>query len=379
MRHYRIVPRRRARPSILAAVTNTLSPDLGRSASAAGTLGTPPALVRLTALWALVESALGGLMHAFHIPLAGIWMGSVAAVLILLIAYFAARPRDILQATLLVLIVKAVGSPHTSLGGYTAVAFQGLWGFAVFGFLGRSLPACLLYSTVALLESAVQRLLMLALLYGRPLAEAIDEWGEFVRRWAFPERFAEALSLSGLLIGVYLTAYTVAGLLLGYFLYRLPVLLERERVAMAEETPARLAPKQQASAVAKTPRAAWRRYLPLVALAVLVAVLSYADSSSPLVSGGMYLARTALILAVWYGVLGPLLARFVRQYLLRKQGERAGELREVMDWLPQLRGLASGQYAQLATRYSGLELYRRWLLRTLVVALGAASLSPQRT
>jgi len=49
------------------------------------------AVWKLTALGAFYEAALGGLLHAFKIPMRGIFIGGSAAILISLFAYFSDR------------------------------------------------------------------------------------------------------------------------------------------------------------------------------------------------------------------------------------------------------------------------------------------------
>ena len=44
---------------------------------------------RLTALWALSEAGLGGILHALQSPFTGLFVGGFAIILISLIAYFA--------------------------------------------------------------------------------------------------------------------------------------------------------------------------------------------------------------------------------------------------------------------------------------------------
>ena len=71
------------------------------------------AVERLTALWALNEAGLGGLIHAMRVPFTGIVVGSTAVVLIALIAFFAEKKaKAILKATVIVLLIKAAASPH---------------------------------------------------------------------------------------------------------------------------------------------------------------------------------------------------------------------------------------------------------------------------
>src|SRR4051812_9858770 len=93
------------------------------------------AVSRLTALWALSESGLGGIMHAMKIPLTGFFVGGFAVIIIALIAHFSDKSlRAILQSTLLVILVKAAVSPQSPFMAYIAVAFQGVAGALIFSF-----------------------------------------------------------------------------------------------------------------------------------------------------------------------------------------------------------------------------------------------------
>ena len=87
------------------------------------------AVNRLTALWALNESGLGGVLHAAKFPFTGIFVGGFAVILISLIARYSNYSfKAILKATAMVLMIKAAVSPHSPFPAYLAVSFQGLLG-----------------------------------------------------------------------------------------------------------------------------------------------------------------------------------------------------------------------------------------------------------
>ena len=81
---------------------------------------------RITALWALSEAALGGVLHALHFPLTGLLINSASVIYIVLIAFYSRQAGAILRATMVVLIVKGIVSPHTPLTAYLAVFVQGV-------------------------------------------------------------------------------------------------------------------------------------------------------------------------------------------------------------------------------------------------------------
>ncbi len=334
------------------------------------------AVARLTALWALAESALGGVVHALRLPLSGLVMAGTAVILISLIAHFAERPRELLRATLLVLIVKAVGAPHTQLVGYLAVAFQGLFAYCLYSVWRPGRASTAVFAVVALLETAMQKLLTLAIFFGVPLWEAIDEWGGWIIERYFPAYIDAEFSLAMSLVGIYLGIYLIGGLAVGYIAGKLPesIMAERRKIGPHAYLPA----QQVAPAPASVPAAARRRRLLKEVLmwggvAALLAATVYvgAGELSPWASASIYLIRTLAILAVWYFLLGPLLSKWLHRWLLSRSADHAVELERLLDALPMYRALASSQYRELSKQYSGFSLYRHWLPRVLALSLVA--------
>ena len=88
--------------------------------------------LRITALWAFSEAFLGGLLHGFHVPFTGLVLSSFAAVCIASLTINDYAKGKILKATLLVIIVKAILSPHTPPTAYFAVFLQGFFGELIF-------------------------------------------------------------------------------------------------------------------------------------------------------------------------------------------------------------------------------------------------------
>ncbi len=134
---------------------------------------------RLIALWVLCEAVLGGLMHAVKIPFTGIVVSSGAVICISLIAYYVPIKGAILKATIIVAIFKMMLSPHTPPTAYIAVFFQGLMGQILFFNLRFFRVSCILLAVFALVESAIQRLFVLTVLYGNNFWKALNE---FIRK-----------------------------------------------------------------------------------------------------------------------------------------------------------------------------------------------------
>jgi hypothetical protein len=110
-------------------------------------------IMRLTALWALSESGLGGAMHAFKIPFTGFFLGGFAILIVCLIAYHSTNKwKAIIQATLLVILIKATASPQSPPMAYVAVAFQGLVGALFFSIMPFFRLAAIIFGMLASFE-----------------------------------------------------------------------------------------------------------------------------------------------------------------------------------------------------------------------------------
>ena len=121
---------------------------------------------RLIALWVLCETMLGGIIHGAKMPGSGLILGSCAVICISLIAYHVPSKGSILKAMLIVAILKMMLSPQAPPTAYVAVFFQGLMGEALFWNRRIYSVSCLLFGILVLLESGLQRMVVLTIVYG---------------------------------------------------------------------------------------------------------------------------------------------------------------------------------------------------------------------
>lgn len=338
--------------------------DKGNAAIAPGT-----AVEKLTALWALNEAGLGGMIHAFKIPFTGIVVGSTAVILIALIAFFAERKsKAILKATVIVLLIKAVASPHTPLPAYVAVAFQGLAGSLLFGFLPSRRFAALLLGLLALWQGAVQKLVVMTLLYGAPLWESVDAVG----RWIL-ERMgggSGALSPTGWFLVFYLGYYTLGGLVTGWLAGTIPNEIARALETAPPSTPA--AEPATATPLAAPSRKRWWRRTPfktgLVLCVLMIASTVLYPGHEGLARGLRVFVRAAVVIAIWMLVVRPLARLWLARFQRREQSVYGADVARAMDCMPALRGTVESAWAQ--TRDArGLRRWKQFLVRLVVQAL----------
>jgi len=328
-----------------------------------------PALIRLTALWALNEAALGGLMHLFRSPFTGIFVGGAAILLISIIGHVAKKPGlAILRALLLVLVIKGMVSPHSPLPAYLAVGFQGLMGALLFSLLPSFRLAALLLGVLGLLEAALQKLLVMTVLFGMPLWESIDAFINYVL-----QKFgllAEGAGVQGSLwlIGLYVGLYLASGLFVGWLAGRLPA--EVKAAVARLSLPAMKLPaaeegeKSARRPIWKRPVVRWITFILLALLGIYLLAPASRQALSPL----WLLARVSGVIAAWYFLLAPLLMRLLQNFLKKKASDYREEVETALELLPVFRYLARAAWSETRQEKG----WRRW--KELSVRLIAYSL-----
>lgn len=327
-------------------------------------------IARLTALWALAESGLGGYMHAMKIPFTGIFVGGSAVVLICLIAAASHRPYEtLIRSTLLVLLVKFLVSPHTSLPAYIAVSFQGLLGAFLLGIPGGPRKLLVpLFTILAMLESALQKFILATILFGKTIWEAIDKTvlgiaGEF----GITEQVAGNFSFR--LIGLYCLMYLVWGALLGIWSLRLPRQIEKNREEVLQWYR-----EHQNSRVELPENKRRKRRLRWVSLffilLFIVTTLFISYSQEKAMEKALYtVLRTCAILVFYLFVLSPLL-----QWLLTRLSKRYSNnqaLRELIAGLPALRALLLPAMELAKTKAGNWRKYPLFLRYLIILTLYA--------
>lgn len=308
-------------------------------------------IFRITALWAFSECALGGIMHALKLPFTGLFVGGFAVLCVGLLAHASDRNTAIvLRSTMLVILVKAMVSPHSPPTAYLAVGFQGVVGALMLCNLRPFGLAALLYGFLAITESALQKLLTLFLFFGKPLFEAVDLFFTDVL-----QKFGVQSTVSGawMVVYGYVILYGLWGLMLGYWIPRLPRQLERRAAAYADLN------LEPAAADTEPKRKAKRKGL-LLAAVLLFIVLTFLFAGGK-ASGGqkaLYaVLRTTAVLAAWFFLVQPFVAYLFRRWAKRRTEAEQGALRQIVDFMPDLQARALPLYRHVAQKHPG---WRRW-------------------
>jgi hypothetical protein len=288
------------------------------------------AIQRLTALWAFGESGLGGVLHAFQVPFTGLLVGSVSVICICMLGIFSEKNYNIiLKSLLLVLIVKAVVSPQTPFPAYIAVSFQGFLAYALFYVTRINFLSILFLSVIAMIESAIQKLLVLTLFFGNSFWNGLDEFVKLIGKpfGTSPE------SGSLWIVGIYLCIYVAGGIFTAVIASRL----------CAFNFPAYPSPAiielMDTEIISTGPR---RSFIPKFVLVLAgFSILLFAPAISRFGSAAVLrsLVWTVTAVVMWYAVISPLVTKFLRSVLMRSNNVYKVQAFEIISFLPFMRKL----------------------------------------
>ena len=320
---------------------------------------------RLTALWAFTESGLGGIMHALQIPFTGLVVGGMAVIIISLIAEISAHNRkQVLKTALIVLIVKAMVSPHTPFPAYIAVSFQALLAYGIFRLLPINFFSILVLSTIAMLESAIQKLIILTLFFGKSFWKAMDEMIAYIAK----QFGISASNGSQWIVATYLVIYLVGGMIIAWIAYKTIKGLFADKGTLfvySTKTINEEIFKSQPTKRKTLYRKLWTMILLLVILSVVLFIFA-SDSKQGWLEVVKTVSWTLSAILIWYMIIGPLFTKAIQNFLQKKQSRYSNEVLQILSFIPVLR-----QLTLLAWQHSKLSKgFGRWnsFVSTLIQA-----------
>lgn len=325
-------------------------------------------IYQLTALWALCESGLGGIMHALQIPFTGFFVGGFAVLTIGLIAFYSTEissrkmvTKHILQATLLVCLVKAAVSPQSPIGAYIAVVFQGLLGSLLYRLPAFKITS-VAFGLIALLESAFQKLLMLTIIFGKSFWQAIDIFfSGLLEDLALPENF----SFSFWFILIYGIVYGLWGFLLGLWLGRLPSEIEtRSKDVLIQYQQLNIPHSISNTTKRNKPQ---KLLLMLFILVFIVVVLLL---SGNVINEVLYVVfRTIAVLLILFYLIQPFSKWVLARLFKNQSNEHKQKVEALISTLPDIKSFMNPAYIIASNRFSGFKKYKEFVLVLFILSL----------
>jgi hypothetical protein len=335
---------------------------------------------RITALWALSEAALGGVLHALRIPFTGLFIGSSAVIFITLIAFFNDQRGAILKATLLVMIVKAIVSPHSPVNAYLALAFQGIMGEILFLLFPSKRIAAFLLGFLSLLESSIQKILIITIVFGQTIWEAIDLFSEYVINQFFITTYSDQIiSISMLLIIIYMSIHLCAGIIIGLWSPQLAIKVKKQIQHEPDVDYSIFKPLKTVESKSKQGRKVWKTLSItfIILLASTIFILSYfvpVFEKSKGYAALLMLFRSIMIMSIWYFLLGPFLLKYLRKFLDKKSIAHKNEVNDILNIFPATKQVIGHAW----TETNHIKLYRRIPQFVMKILIYSLSLDLQR-
>ena len=305
-------------------------------------------ITRLTALWALSESALGGILHAVHIPFRGMILSSAAVIIISLIASYSDKKGSILKATIIVLGIKVAISPHTPIAAYFSVFMQGLLGELVF-YSGRFHKfSSLTFGAIIGLLTGFQRFITLTIIFGMSMWDALNQFIQYVLNSLVSNpAYIISINFSLVLVTAYVGIHILFGLAAGSFASNLPYKINSNdasnmiirKLNLKAENEVRSYNQIRKENLFKSPI-----YIGVFILLGLLLIFSYIQpdiinlSQKSIV---LMLIRSILILSIWYLYLSPLLLKIIRRILDKRQTKYTNEINRIILHIPVYKQIAS--------------------------------------
>ena len=291
--------------------------------------------LRITALWAFSEAFMGGILHGLKIPFAGLVLAFVASACITLIALGNNKKGEILKATLLVIAVKFILSPHTPPMAYVAVLIQGAVGELLF--LNKRIlkPAAFILTLFSLLYSAFQHLLILTIVFGKGFWQAIDIFLNKITQ----SFIKDAVHYSLYLILFYVGCYLIAGIAGGLLNIKIINSVQSDNQTNALLQQLNNLPAVTEDIFINKKSAKKKKWFTLIfgSLMVLMLIFSYLPFFSKSFGKSQIpelIVRGVIIILVWNYFITPLLRLQIQKWVARYKEKNGNALQQVIALLP---------------------------------------------
>lgn len=327
---------------------------------------------RITALWAFSESAFGGILHALSLPFRGALINAAAVLFITLLALFSQKSKEILKATIIVILIKAAVSPHSPLTAYLAVSIQGVLGFLVFYNKKFFKLSALTLGILTLSYSGIQKIIVLTVLFGNTLWKSINIFvksvnDEFLKIGIHPDT-----NYSAIIVLSYVGIHFLIGVLVGIYAGKLP-----RKIKIYSESLPVIDFNENTESVPKKDKKKKKKlwiFRPTgIAIIIISATVFFLTFIIPEYSDVKYeivimIVRSLLLTFIWYVFLSNLFRKFFQKFLNRNQSSHAKEVSEMMNLFPKFKKIVSFCWKDAQSK-KGLRRLEHFLSRSFYYLL----------
>lgn len=268
-------------------------------------------------------------MHGIHIPFTGMIVSCLAVTCIIFIAYYVPSKNNIIKATIIVACFKLMLSPHSPPTAYIAVFFQGTLGQLLFYKKRFFMASAIILAVMALVESAVQRILVLMILYGNTFWYALNE---FIHKTVGTNN----INYSSLIAILYILLHAIVGVFTGIYAVNLANRSDswrKDHTSLQFKIIPGAIPGNNDQ---RNKRIKWFFVL-LWMILILLFLYSYLYPGQSVIRPGEVLKiilRSVLILLTWHIIIAPVMMHFIKRSLHAQQTKQKTALKEIMAIIP---------------------------------------------
>jgi hypothetical protein len=302
-------------------------------------------------------------MHGLRVPFSGMLVSSGAVICISLLGYYFPEKNTILKAMLVVVFFKLMIAPHSPVTAYFAIFFQATVGQILFYFLKSYELSCLILAVVALIESSMQRVIVLVIIYGNGFLKAFNSFVHNLLKTENINNYALWLIL------LYFTLHAIAGVAVGFLAIRMIRLIraspeERKKYELPEE----YFDSDNIATPKKSSRASFRILLFVIWIILLLLYFqSIFKIGNPILPSSSLLhiiIRSTLIILSWFFIVAPLIKLWLKKKMEKQKGRLSTEIERVMQLLPSTEKVVRGswKYSEKEKGFKRLKLFWKVLL-----------------
>ena len=301
---------------------------------------------RITAIWAFSESAFGGILHALTVPLRGVFISSAAVLFISLIALFSKSNREILKATAIVIVIKAIISPYTPLTAYLAVSLQGFLGFIFFSTKKFYKISAFIFGMMVLFFSGIQKIVVLTILFGNTLWESLDIFVKQLSIEIFNINHPE-INYGYLIVVTYVLLHLIAGIFIGLYAGNLPEKLDYHKNHIPSFINLNLKNVEEIPRKEKREKKSWflrPTGIFVIALSIGVITLSYFSpqlEENVAISVVIMLTRSLVITVLWFAIIAPIVKKYFKKFIAKRKSEYSKDLDLIISMFSQFREIVN--------------------------------------
>ena len=280
-----------------------------------------------------------------RIPFRGMALASSSVTLLSLLGYYSHEKKQILKSTMLVILVKFIISPYTPLTAYLAVTFQGVSAYVLYGKKKMFKLSVFFHAVISQVQSSLQKFITLTLFFGMTFWHSLDLYIDYIaEKFGLLSNKGGDISYSFMFAAFYVFIHAVAGVITGIAAGKLPAKLEQEysgRELSAEIINQKFFSEKR---IHRKRKFWWQRKsgIILILIFMAMALLPFIDPSleENITGNVIYMVvRAVIITFVWFVMISPVLIKYIRKFLRKKESVYFDELNEIIDLIPLMKSL----------------------------------------